>query len=495
MRHAQARAARAAWVPAARLGYMVAMNSPSLPAAATRDRAAWRAEAWAMLALAWPLVLTNLSQFALTLTDTVFLGRLGTEELAAATLGANLFFAALAPCFGLAMAAAPMTAQTRGRGRGFVRGMRRDLRAALWAVAIATVPVWALLWNAEALLLALGQEPRLAALGGQYVRALMWGMPCFCAFVALRGFLAAEQRPGAALVVSIAGIVLNVPLNLWLIHGGLGVPALGVVGAGIASSLCNLAMLAGLLGLIARNRHLRRFRVLGRFWRFDPSRLRESVVIGLPIAGAMLLEIGVFAFAAIVMGWMGALAVAAHAIAVQLASATFMVPMGIGQAATARVGLATGAGDARGAARAGWVALGLGAGFMAAAAAGLILGGATIAWVFLDPGNPGAAETAALAATLLVVAGLFQLADGVQAVAAGALRGLKDTAVPMLLAGFGYWVAGLPLGLVLAFQLGFGPVGVWVGLAAGLFLVAGLMTWRWIRLSAPRRLTGWQRPA
>jgi MATE family multidrug resistance protein len=438
-----------------------------------------------MLALAWPLVLTNLSQFALTLTDTVFLGRLGTDELAAATLGANLFFAALAPCFGLAMAAAPMTAQTRGRGRGFVRGMRRDVRAALWAVAIATVPIWLLLWHAEALLLALGQEARLAALAGDYVRALMWGMPCFCAFVALRGFLAAEQRPATALVISGVGIGLNVPLNWWLIHGGLGVPAMGVVGAGLASSLCNLAMLAGLLVLIGRDRHLRRFHILGRFWRFDPARLRETWVIGLPIAGSMLLEIGVFAFSAIVMGWMGALAVASHAIALQLASATFMVPMGLGQAATARVGLAVGAGDRRAAARAGWTALVLGMVFMATSATVMIGWGGTIAWAFLDAANPGAAETAALAATLLVVAGLFQLADGVQAVAAGALRGLKDTGVPMLLAGFGYWVVGLPVGLALAFPAGFGPVGIWAGLAAGLFLVAGLMTWRWVRLSRP----------
>jgi MATE family multidrug resistance protein len=452
-------------------------------------QAAWRIEMRAMFALAWPLVLTNLSQFALTLTDTLFLGRLGTAELAAATLGANLFFAALAPCFGLATAAAPMVAQTRGRGRGFVRGMRRDVRAALWAVAVASVPILGLLWHAEALLLLLGQEPALAALAGDYVGALMWGMPPFCAVIVLRGFLAAEERPGAALVVSFLGVVLNVPLNLWLIHGGFGLPALGVVGAGVASALCNLAMLLGLVGLIARDRHLRRFRILGRVWRFDAARLREVVVIGLPIAGSMVAEIAVFAFAAIVMGWMGAVSVAAHAIALQVAGMTFMVPMGLAQAATARVGLAAGAGQARDAARAGWTAIGLGAGFMAASATVLVSFAGAIAWLFLTPGNPGAEETAALAAVLLVVAGLFQLADGVQAVAAGALRGLKDTTVPMLLATFGYWGAGLPLGLALAFPGGFGPLGVWIGLAAGLFLVAGLMTHRWIRLSPTGGLT------
>jgi MATE family multidrug resistance protein len=460
-------------------------------AATTRlaQNAAWRAEARAMLALAWPLVLTNLAQFALTLTDTVFLGRLGTAELAAATLGANLFFAFLAPCFGLAMAAAPMAAQTRGHGQGFVRGMRRDVRAALWAVALATIPVWLALWHTGALLLAMGQDPLLAALAGDYVRALMWGLPFFCAFVALRGFLAAEQRPGSALVVAFAGVALSFPLNWWLIHGGLGVPPLGVVGAGIASSLCNVAMFAGLLALIARDRHLRRFRVLGRWWRFDAARLREAARIGLPIAGQMLLEIGVFATAALAMGLMGAIAVAAHAIAVQLAAATFMVPMGIGQAATARVGLAAGAGDAPAASRAGWTALAMATAFMTCSAASFILFGSVLVRGFVDPANPGAAETAALAVTLLVVAGLFQLADGVQAVAAGALRGFKDTTVPMVLAGFGYWVAGLPLGLVLGFTLGVGPVGIWIGLATGLFLVAALMLLRWKRLAAARGLT------
>ena len=461
----------------------------SLATQPNRGASAWRAEVGAMLVLAWPLVLTNLSQFALTLTDMIFLGHLGTQELAAATLGANLFYAALAPCFGLAMAAAPMTAQTRGAGRGFVRSMRRDIRASLWAVAAATIPIWLLLWQAEPVLLSLGQDPVLAALAADYVQALMWGLPFFCAFVALRGFLAAEQRPGAALVVACGAILLNIPLNWWLIYGGAGVPPLGVVGAGLASSLCSVAMLAGLLVLVARDRHLRRFRLLGRFWRFDGARLREAVVIGLPIAGTMLLEIGVFATAALVMGWLGTLAVAAHAIAVQVASMTFMVPMGLGQAATARVGLATGAGDRVAAARAGWTAIVLGLVFMACSAMAMIAWGGAIAGLFLDAADPEAAETARIAAVLLVVAGLFQLADGAQAVAGGALRGLKDTKVPMILAGFGYWGAGLPLGLALAFPASLGPVGIWIGLACGLFLVALLMLLRWVRLTAPHRLT------
>jgi MATE family multidrug resistance protein len=166
-----------------------------------------------------------------------------------------------------------------------------------------------------------------------------------------------------------------------------------------------------------------------------------------------------------------------------------MVPMGIGQAATSRVGLMAGAGRPGAAARAGHVAVAMGAGFMAASAVMLILFAGPLAWLFLTPGNPGAAETAALAATLLAVAGLFQLADGVQAVAAGALRGLKDTGVPMLLAGLGYWVIGLPTGLALAFPAGLGALGLWIGLATGLLIVAVLMLRRWIRMSATGGLT------
>lgn len=453
------------------------------------SRGSWGAETRATLALAWPLVLTNLSQFALSITDALFLGRVSTEALAAATLGANLVWACVAVAFGLSLAAAPMCAQTRGRGRGFIRGMRRDVRAALWAVMAAMVPIWLTLWHADAILLLLGQEAALAALGGEYVRAYMLGLPFFCAFMVLRGFLSAEQRPRAALAVSFVAVALNIPLNAWLIFGGFGVPALGVVGAGIASSICNIVMLVALVLWIGMDRRLRRYRLFGRLWRFDPARLREVAVIGLPIAGAMALEIAVFAAAAVAMGWFGALAVAAHAIAIQVASATFMVPMGIAAAATARVGLATGAGHPAAAARAGHVAVALGAGFMAVSAVMLLAFSGPVAWAFLDPRNPGAAETAALGATLLGIAGVFQLADGVQAVAAGALRGLKDTRVPMLLAGFGYWIAGLPLGLALGFPLGLGPLGVWIGLAGGLFLVAALMAHRWWRLATRGGLT------
>jgi multidrug resistance protein, MATE family len=247
--------------------------------------------------------------------------------------------------------------------------------------------------------------------------------------------------------------------------------------------LVNLFMPLLLLGLIARDRRLRRFRLLGRLWRPDWPRFCEVFRVGLPIAGQMWLEIGLFARAALVVGLLGAAPVAAHAVAVQVAAATFMVPLGIGQAATARVGLAAGAGDGPGAALAGSVAVALGTAFMAMTAIAMIAGSGALPWLFLSADDQAASTAAASAGTLLVIAGLFQLADGVQVVAAGALRGLRDTRVPMFFAAVGYWATGLPIGLLLGFVFGLGVTGIWIGLASGLVVVAALMLRRWRRLA------------
>jgi MATE family multidrug resistance protein len=441
---------------------------------------AWRAEAGATLALAWPLAVTNLSQMAMVLTDMAFLGRLSTEALAAATLGGNLYYAVLSLLFGLSFAAAAMLARSRGARRHCVREMRRTVRQAMWA-GLAVFPlVLAVMWWTEPLLIAMGQDPAAAAPAQDYARALVWGAAPFYGFMVLRGFLAALERPAPALVISLVAVLVNALLDWALIFGTPLTPGFGVSGAGAASSLGNLAMLLGLALWISRARATRRFRLAGRFWRADWPRFAELFRLGLPVAGMMALEIAVFSSAAIFVGWFGAIALAAHAIAIQAASATFMVPMGIGQAATARVGLFAGAGDTAGARRAGFVAIALGAAFMSASAAMFMLFPAMIARAFLDPTLPGAVEAMALAVPLLIVAGVFQLADGVQTCAAGALRGLADTAAPMWIAAGGYWGAGLPVGLLLALPLGMGPLGIWIGLALGLVVVAALLTARWV---------------
>ncbi|WP_291299270.1 MATE family efflux transporter [Elioraea sp.] len=451
-------------------------------------------EIGAMATLAWPIVLTNLAQIAITTTDVVMMGWLGPTALAGGVLGANLYYAFFVIGLGLAMAPSPVMAQALGRRRHALAEVRRAFRMGCWLVALAMLPVMVALWFAEPILLLLGQQPALAADAGAYVRAMMWGLIPFLWFMVLRGFTAALERPRPALLVSLAGIVFNAFSNWVLMFGNLGAPALGLVGAGISSSLSAILMCTALTVICMRGAPFRRYAILGRFWRPHWRRLSELARIGTPIAGALGFEVTVFNAAVFLIGLISARELAAHAIAIQIASVTFMVPMGLGQAATVRVGLAAGAGDAGGVGRAGWVALGMGVGFMAGMAALFLTVPHIFVLGFLDLRIEGAPEVAAYAVTLLGLAGLFQVADGAQTIAAGALRGLKDTRVPMIFAGLGYWVFGLPTGAALAFLAGWGAYGVWVGFVVGLGVVAVLLVRRWARREAlglvPRRHIG-----
>ncbi|WP_458095301.1 MATE family efflux transporter [Roseomonas sp. WA12] len=472
------------------------MEDSAQPAeTAARPGKAWAGEARATLMLAWPMALTNLSQMALLATDSIYLGHLSTVALAAVTLSGTLFWTMLAPGFGLSFAAAAMLAQERGRRVGHVRAMRRTLRAGMWAAVLAAIPGMVLLWNGGAVLRALGQEPALAEQAEDFLRCMLWGVLPFGLFLNLRGLMAAMERPWPPLVIGLLAVPLNALIGWVLIFGNLGAPALGVRGAGIAGALADTFMFVALAIVVARDRRLRRYRFFGRIWRIDLSRLWRVLRLGLPIAAQMLLEIGLFSAVGLAMGGFGAQAVAAHAIALQVASTTFAVPLGLAQAATARVGLAIGAARPRAAWRAGWTALALSTAFMTPMAALMLLIPGPIASIFLDPATPGAAETASLAAALLFYAGLFQLSDGVQVVGAGALRGLHDTRAPMLIAAAGYWALGFTAALVLGFPAGFGPQGIWAGLVIGLGGVAAAMTWRWARLSRRGGLTAGRRLA
>ena len=450
----------------------------------TAARGKWAEEVRAMLALGSPIVLTNLAQIALGTTDVVILGWLGPEALAAGALGTNLFFACVILGLGFANGVSPMLAQALGRNRFAVRDLRRTVRQGLWATFLLSLPIWALLWNAEPILLALGQKPELAAAAAGYMHTLQWSLLPFLWFMVLRGFISALERPAAGLAVTIVAIGLNAIICWSLVFGRLGFPALGLAGAGIATTVSSVFMFLALLGYIYWDRRFRRYRLLGRWWRTDWPRFRELLRIGGPISLTFAFEVTVFNAAVLLMGLLETAAIAAHSIAIQIASITFMVPMGIGQAATVRVGLAAGRGDAAGIARAGWVAIALGIGFMAVMACILISAPLSLAGFFLDVDNPANARALELAVAFLAMAALFQIADGGQAVGAGALRGLKDTRVPMIFAAFGYWGLSLPLGAVLAFHFGMEGIGIWLGLAAGLAVVATLMIFRWSRREA-----------
>lgn len=445
----------------------------------TRD--AWLGEFRATLKLGWPMVLTNLAQIALTTTDVIVVGHLGADALAAATLGVNLYFGLLIFAIGLVSATSPMMAEAIGRGRRVVREVRRTFRQGLWSALIVALPAWALLWHTDAVLLALGQEPQLARDAHIFMRELQWGFLPALGFIALRSFVAALERPVWAMLVTAAAIVFNIAANWALVFGHLGLPALGLRGSGLATTLSNTFLFLGLAAVVLADRQFRRFHLFGRWWRPDGARLATLWRLGVPIGTTMALEVTLFNAAVFLMGQFGAVAIAAHSIAIQIAAASFMVPLGLGQAATVRVGLAHGAGLRDAVTRAGWTAFALAIAFMATMSVVLLSVPRLLIGAFIDTGNPANMAVIDTAALFLVWAAIFQIADGAQVVGAGMLRGLQDTRVPMLYAAFGYWGCGMPLALFLAFYLKLGGVGIWMGLAAGLAVVAVLMMRRWLR--------------
>lgn len=455
----------------------------------------WWDEIRAMLVLGWPLVLTSLAQVMMNATDVLFIGRVGPQALAAAALGTNLYIAAFVIGLGLGIATSAMLAQTLGRSRHAVRDVRRTVRQALWVCAFAALPVWLVLWQAETILLLIGQDPLLAAEAARFVHVLQWGMLPIWIFMVLRSFCAALERPHPPMLVTIVAIGLNVLLNWLLVFGHFGFPALGLQGSALATLISSVFMALALLAYILRDRHLRRFSILGRFWRADWPRLLELVRLAGPIIVTLAFEMLVFNVAVMLMGLIGKAELAAHSIAIQMASLTFMVPVGLSQAAVVRVGLAAGRGDMEGVARAGWVAIGIGVVFMSCTALLFVTAPSLIVGLFLGEITGEKVEVARHAAIFLGIAGIFQIVDGVQCLASGVLRGLKDATIPMLIAAVGYWVIGLPVGAWLAFKGGMGGAGIWVGLAVGLGSVAVMMLVRWswrdrLGLLTPYRRTG-----
>lgn len=453
----------------------------SIEAGVRAPESLWRGEIRAMLALSWPMVLTNLAQVAMTATDVMMIGRLGADMLAAGALGSNLYFAPLILGLGLVYAASPMMATELGRKRHSVRDIRRTVRQGLWLAILGAIPIWIILWNGEAILLAMGQEPALAEQAGIYLRWLQWAILPFYGYIVLRSFISALERPGWALVIMFIAVAFNALGNWLLIFGNLGFPKMGIAGSGLATSLSSAFMFGGLAMVVSFERQFRRYHLFGRFWRSDWPRFAAMLRLGLPIAGILAFEVTIFNAAAFLMGLINSASLAAHAIAIQIASVTFMVPLGINQAVTVRVGLAYGARNPDGISRAGWTAYAIGVGFMALMALVMLLWPRVLIGAFINIDDPANTAVIGLAVTFLSFAALFQIFDGAQAVAAGMLRGLHDTKVPMILAAIGYWGVGLPLGVLLAFHFGFEGNGIWIGLSSGLAVVAVLLLVRWLR--------------
>lgn len=440
-----------------------------------------RTELAATLRLAAPLAAANLLQMTVWAIDVIFVARLGQHALAASSLAVSLYGMLMWAMGGLSGACAPLIAAELGRRRHAVREVRRSVRMALWvSVGLGLIGL-AIGLAGESIMLLTGQEADLSRDAGTFALILMLGLiPTLWATV-LRVFVAALGKPFIATIITALAIVVNALGNYALIYGHFGLPQLGLMGSAWSSVATSFAMLAAYVLLIRFDRKLSRYHLFGRWWRAEWSRLREILKIGTPIALTVLAEAGLFSIAAFLMGRIGKVELAAHTIALQVAAYAFQIPYGVGQAATIRVGYHFGAGDRRAAGRAGWAGIMVALGFASISAVVIMLIPRTILSGYVDVLAPANAEMVSLAVSYLMVAAAFQLFDGAQVTATGALRGLQDTSVPMMVAISGYWLVGFVTAIVLGFYTPLDGFGVWVGLAAGLIVVAALLTWRWHR--------------
>jgi multidrug resistance protein, MATE family len=435
------------------------------------------------LKLSVPIALTQLGQIAMMTTDLALIGRLGDEAVAAAALAHTVFFVAFTFGMGLVSAVAPLAAQAFGARNP--RMVRRALRVGLWAALLISLPMMLLPHFGEQILLTLGQAPAAAHDAQNYLLGLVWGLTPGLWFLAIRGFMGAVNRPEPGLWITLAAIPANGVLVYLLIHGEWGLPRLELFGAGLATSIVSFGMFLAGLWFAHRRRPFRKYHVLGGIWRIDWSLMRKLVVIGAPISISFLMEYGLFAAAALLMGLISTMALAAHQIALQIAGILFMVPFGISIAATVRVGHAVGRSDAPAVKRAGFVAGGLGIVFMSGMTLAVVLGRFAIARFFFGEAVESGGAVIELTATLLMVGATFFIADGIQTVAAGALRGMNDTRLPLLFAVISYWLIGFPVACALGFQTPLGAVGVWIGLSCGTAIYAVLLVSRF-RLLANR---------
>jgi MATE family multidrug resistance protein len=444
----------------------------------------WIDESRALLKLSMPLIAMQLAQIGSLTADIIMVGELGKEAIAATGIGAVMFYFAWLAGYGPVMAISPITAQILGGHPNDRARVRAAVRMGLYAVAMISLPLMLFLtFAAEPMLHRLGQDPKIVAMAEPWIHAIAFGLPFTLAFGVLRGFATSLGRQNAVLAIAVATVIVNIFANYVLIFGKFGAPALGVQGSGIGTAFAYAFSFFAMLAVVLLTPSFKKYRVLHRFFRPDWSKFKEIFLLGVPMGVSMIFEAMLFNAATLIMGTFGAASVAAHQIALNVGSVTFMVPLGIGLAATVRVGLFAGAKDGAGARRAGHVASVFGAGFMLLCAVVIALIPHTLVGLYIPTNDPANADVVKLAVVFLYVAAVFQLVDALQVTGQMSLRGLKDAQVPMWIAGLSYWLVGFTLAWGLGKWAGLEGLGVWIGLAAGL-AVAGIgMVWRFEILS------------
>ncbi|MBD2103106.1 MATE family efflux transporter [Leptolyngbya sp. FACHB-261] len=441
------------------------------------------AEVQACLTLAVPLVGARLAEVATGFTDTVMMGLLGSEVLAGGALGSIVFTWLLYACVGVTTAVTPLVAEAHGAQQPAEVG--RVASQSLWLLLVLAIPAILLLWNMGPVLRLLGQDAKIVALAETYLQAIACGFLPAIAFAILSNIVAALSRPQSILIITVAGVLLNVAANYVLMFGKFGLPALGLAGIGWGSTLSYWAMFATLAIYVMRRPDLKAYGLFQHLQRLRWPMLREILRLGWPSGVVTAAETGLFTITGFFMGYLGTDVLAAHQIALQTAAVTFMVPSGIARATAVRVSQTLGGGDASRSRLAGYVALGMGIAFMGCMTLLFWLCPANIVGLYLDIGNPDNFQVTQIAIALLRVGAVFQIFDAVQIIATGALRGLKDTHIPMVIAIFTYWCVGLTSGYLLGIQFNLGGVGFWWGLVLGLASAGTILTWRFHALISP----------
>lgn len=440
------------------------------------DAGSWMSHIRATLSLGIPLIGAQLAQLGIHTTDVVIVGQLGAVPLAAMVLAGQFFFTIFIFGSGFSMAVIPMVAQAYGRSD--VISVRRSIRMGMWVAILYTLLTAPLFYHAETILLSLGQKPEVASLTAGYVRIIQFGLLPALLFAVLRALVSATGRARIVLWVTLGILVLNAILAYCLVLGHFGFPALGMTGAAIVAVIVQWVSFLAMVVYLQTREETKRYELFIRFWRPDWQAFREVLHLGLPISVTVLAEVSLFTGASLLMGRIGTIELAAHGIALQLASIAFMIPLGLSQAATVRVGVAHGRGNHGELVRAAITVTSIAAVLSLTGGVLFMAIPQVLAGAFLNEHTPDAAEVLAYAGPLVAIAGIFQLVDGLQAIASGLLRGLKDARVPMIMALVAYWPIGFLLAWLLAFPLGVGGTGIWIGFVMGLSSAAIMLCLR-----------------
>ncbi len=436
----------------------------------------------ALLILGVPLIGGHLAQFAIQATDTIMLGWYDVEVLAAVIMAGSFFFTLFIMGSGFAFAVMPLVAAASENGEGDAQ-IRRVTRMALWISLLYSAIVLPLLLQAEPFLLAIGQPAEIASGAREYLSVAAWGIVPALGVMVLKSYLSALERTQVVLWVTILAAFANAGVNYLLIFGNFGFPEMGARGAAVASLTVHVVSLIG-LALYAK-RSFPEHALFQRFWRPDWPAFAQVFRLGWPISLTNLSEVGLFTFSAVMVGWIGVIPVAAHGIALQCASATFLVHLGLSNACTIRAGKALGRKDFRHLRRGAEVAIAMSILFSAVTIAVFLTWPEVFLSLFIDPEDPRKPEILALGVGLMTMAALFQLADGAQVIAHGLLRGIQDTRMPMVISAISYWPVGLGAGYILGIRMEYGVMGIWSGLVFGLVVAGILLMYRFWARSLP----------